>query len=153
MELHPAGHHVAKLIDYGVILTKNGDPMATATFQTSHGRVFWNGILKDGSDGQRNFTMEALIVMGLSSVQDVEALADGPASNALNMDREVSISVEHDSYNGKTTAKARWVNPVGEKKGISRDELKAKLSGLKNLRSDFSAAFEKSGKEKLIVPF
>lgn len=146
MDLVPVGDHIAKLADYGVSVTKNGDPMVTAKFQTSHGPVYWNGVIKDMAPGQRNFTMESLVVMGLKSVDDVAAIADGPAGKALNMEQDVSVAVEHEEYNGKVRAKARWVNALGLRSGVTRDDLRAKLAGLKNLRADFTAAY--SGKKK-----
>lgn len=149
--LVPAGDHLAKVVDYAVTETQTGKPMVVVRFGTDSGEVFWNGVLQEAPEGKRNFTIEALIVMGMNSIQQLEMLADGPESSVLNMEEEFSIKVVHKEYNGKTYAKAAFVNKAGGgkfKNAMDRGSLKTKLSSLTGLRADFAQAWQDVGGAK-----
>jgi hypothetical protein len=149
--LVPAGDHLAKVIDYAVTETQTGKPMIVVRFSTDNGEVFWNGVLQEAPEGKRNFTVEALIVMGMNSIQQLEMLADGPDSNVLNMEEEFSIKVVHEEYNGKIYAKAAFVNKAGGgkfKNAMDRGALKTKLASLSGLRADFAQAWQEVGPVK-----
>lgn len=148
-QLVQPGEHLALVTDYAVTVTQNGNPMVTVKFKTDQGEVFWNGVLREAAEGKRNITAEALIVMGMTSISQFEQLADGPASGVLNMEQPVSIQVTHENYNGKTYAKAQFVNRVGGggkfKNAMSKADLKVKLAGIPGLRADFAKAWQEAG--------
>lgn len=66
-------------------------------------RIGWFGYFTDNTVER---TIESLRRCGLKG-DDLAAAVAGP------LDQEVELVVEHETYNGKTTAKVQWVNAPG----------------------------------------
>ena len=115
MDLVKPGRYTAKVIDYGIGETKDGNPQAAVTFSfqdsESKNRVMtWYGHFTDKTIEK---TIDSLLICGLKG-NDPRELGKGLEGGALDTNREVSIVVEHDqTQDGKTIAKVRWVNRLG----------------------------------------
>lgn len=116
-----AGIYTAKLRNYGIKLSGAGKPQIACQFQIIEDEQVYN-LTWYGSFTEKatDNTIKTLCgVMDLfAEPSEVEAAMDriaeeGVDSGLLNMDKEYSLVVEHDEYNGKTNAKIRWVNNVG----------------------------------------
>jgi hypothetical protein len=147
--LVPAGEHVAKIVDYSVQETSTGKPMVVVKLNTEHGAVFWNGVIQKAPEGKRNIPMEALITMGLQSFNDIEKLIDGVASNALDVNQEVKVTVAHEEYNGKVRAKAQFINALAGatrfQNVMNKDNFKVKISQMPDLKAEFASAWQETG--------
>lgn len=146
MELVKPGIYIAKIVDYGFSLTKAGAPQAKVTLEFMEDgqkrQLTWFGGF---GEKQIKHTLKALITCGLCT--DVEAMADGLASNALDLNKELSIVVEHNNYNGKISAKVCWINePIVNKFAtvIAKPEVRAKLAAL-NLKGELAAMRQQMG--------
>ena len=113
------GKYKARVKNYGIKAVKSGEhkgePAPTIAFELIETGevVFWQGSFNLGK--ARDFTMTALSVCGLSSVNSLINLADGLPGGALDPSKEVEIDVINETYNDKTFAKVAWVNEVGGK--------------------------------------
>lgn len=152
-----AGKYLGKVLDYGIGKTKDGEPniMLMFGFKDSSGvdqDLIWRGSLKEGK--AREITIDALLILGLVG-NDLSLLAHGNGSGVLNQEKEVQLVVEHETYNGKTFAKVRYINEVGGgafKEKMGKDEAITKLGGL-NLGGDVFARREAKGyKDKAPAP-
>lgn len=136
-----AGKYTAKILDYGIGITKAGDPTVVVRFGFGQGQsLIWNGSLKEGK--AQEITIKALLTLGLSNEDNLEALADGIDSNLLDINREVEIDVQPDTYEGKTRMRIAWINPLGGstfRNAMSKNEFKIKLGGM-NLKAAVKAA-------------
>jgi hypothetical protein len=100
-ELHPEGRYLARAVDGAWGRTGTGIEQVAVLFKLETDRqLTWYGYLTDKTSER---TMNSLITCG---VTDLETLA-GLDTN------EVELVIEHDTYNGKTTAKVLWVNALG----------------------------------------
>lgn len=143
-EIQP-GKYVAKIVDYGIGTTKAGDPTIVVRFGWGTSSLIWNGSLKEGK--AQEITIKALLRMGLSDDDKIENLADGIDSKLLDMDRELEIDVQMDTYEGKTRPKIAWINEVGGgkfKHAMNKEEFKAKLGGM-NIKSNLKAIRHEMG--------
>jgi hypothetical protein len=126
-----AGKHKAKLNDYGITRTSKGDLQIACLFDIDGQELTWFGSLKEGK--AKEITMKTLVAMGFDELnQNLAVIAKGPTSQILNQEEEFSLTVEHDEYLGKTTARIRWVNSKSENalaRRISYDEALAALTG------------------------
>lgn len=129
MDNIPDGRHMAKVIDYGLSETKAGDPQVRVRFKLDGdgSEITWFGSLKEGK--AQEITVDALLVMGFTG-SDLTALEGGSGSKVLNEEKSVSIVVEAETYNGKTTSKVKWVNSID---GGAKKLDPSKKSSLKNL--------------------
>lgn len=135
------GRHSAKITDYSVSESQAGDPMLQVRFKFkgnddgSDCEWNWYGSFKEGK--AREITLKALVVMGFVG-DEFEKLCDGPVSNCLDMNKEVSIETGNEEYNGKTSYRINWVNEPGG--GAMRDAMdkgKAKIKfGGMNLKAE-----------------
>lgn len=152
-EVKPApGYYEARIANYGVKKTKAGDPAPTIVFEVSvdgvKQRVFWQGSLKDGQ--ARDITLKALAVCGFKNVRSFANLADGISSGLLDMDKDVQITVEHETSqdgSGKRFARVRWVNEAGGgkfKDAIDLQEATVLMQGM-NLEADFMRIAQEGG--------
>ncbi len=156
MELVKPGNYLGKVVDYSITQTKKGAPQAAVKFSFKEDGVdrvltWFSGF----GDKQIKHTLKALVLCGLNT--DVESMSDGLSSNALDTNKEVLLVVEHDSYDGKTSAKIAWVNdpnhpqnangaPNANKFGniMAKSEVKAKL-GLLNLKGELAMVRQQMG--------
>ena len=135
MEIIKPGKYTAKIVDYGIGETKAGNPQAAVVFEFKDDQerkwsLSWFGHFTEKTIEK---TLDALLVCGLHG-NDVGAIASGPEGGALDMSRDVSITVEHETDDkGKTRAKVRWVNRVGGNsfKRMEQSQAVAKLGNLK----------------------
>ena len=85
--------------------TKSGSQQAVVTFRFIGGtydgqHITWYGSLNEGK--ALEITTESLKVMGY----------DGSDDESVKKN-QVSLNIKHDTYNGKTSEKVAFVNPVG----------------------------------------
>ena len=138
----PAGRHSAKVIDYGLGETKNGDPQVKIRFKLDGdgSEITWFGSLKEGR--AREITIDALLVCGMVG-DDLNDLSGGAGSGILNEKKSVSIVVEDEEYNGKTTTKVKWINDID---GGGRSLAPDKKPLLKSMKGDILARRAQRGK-------
>ncbi len=109
------GQYEAKIVDYGVGTTKNGDPMAMVRFAfydddgDSH-QMNWYGTFKHPKAAE--ISCEALAVCGLTTNTPAD-LAKGTGSGVLDENRTVSITLKNEEYNGEMRTKIAYINPPG----------------------------------------
>lgn len=136
------GKYLARIIDYGITATKNGDPQIQIKFEFQNPEkavMNWFGTLKEGKG--RDITIKSLIACGIKS-DDIAALADGPASQMLNMEKDLNLTVDYQTddsgkvveKNGKKSLKIQWVNSVYRIDSLSRSSVAASLG---DIRGDF----------------
>lgn len=112
--LHQTGLHDAKIIDHGVSSTKSGSPCVEILFNTEHGYI--RGWLYF-TDRAAEYSIEKLKNAGFNG-NSLEQLNDG---QCLVGNRCV-ISIDHEEYNGKTSAKVKGIHPEGyEGADVQRD--------------------------------
>ena len=140
-EIRPGKYH-ASVVDYGISATKNGQPMVNVKFQFGEHSLIWYGSMNEGK--ALEITMKTLLTLGLSSAEKVADLALGAVAKVLDTDKQVEIDVQPDTYDGKTTLKIKWVNEIGFKNTMSKEEFKAKLATM-NIRGSFALAKENLG--------
>jgi len=125
-----------KIEDYGITLTKDGAPQITILFKSveSDETKTWWGSLKPGI--AREITIKTLMTLGLT--KEIEDLADGMASCALNVAQEYELVLEQSEYKGKTTERVRFINipgSVSKSKMLDADAARIAISAL-NLKGD-----------------
>jgi hypothetical protein len=143
------GTHQGRIIDYSITSTKAGDPQVTILFgidpaDGGHYELQWNGSLKEGK--AREITFKALKACGLRGY-DIEPLADGVTSGALDTDATVNLVVEYETNpdSGKQYPRIRWINRAASiQNKFSRNEVKIKLGAL-NLKGDFMRIAQEQG--------
>ena len=140
MELIKPGTYTARIVDYGICATKAGAPQARVTLEFMEDgqkrQLTW---FSGFGDKQIKHTLKALVICGLNCA--IEELADGLDCNGLDLTKDVAIIVEHDTYEGKVSAKVCWINaPAGDKFGklMDKGSVKAKLGAL-NLKGELAA--------------
>lgn len=159
-EVLPApGYYQAKILNYGITKTKAGDPSPAIIFEVtlvdgSKHRVPWKGSLKDGP--ARNISLKALAVCGFSNVGAFSYLANGLESGLLDTNKEVQITVEHETglqdpekpnEEPKRYARVRWVNESGGgkfKHSLDVQETAVLLKGM-GLEADFMKIAKENG--------
>ena len=132
MNLVNPGVYEAKIVNYGLSRSKSGNLQAVVKlgFEDDMGKkhtISWYGGF---GPNQMRMTIGTLVVCGLNTA--VDAIAEGPSSNALNTVDPLFIEVEHNEYQGKTNARIRWISKssLGSQTSISRDAAKEQLSVL-----------------------
>lgn len=125
----PEGRFKARAIEGGLGETNDGNPQVGVRFtildEEFHGEeITWFGSfskkLGQGTKTPLERTIESLRACGWKG-DDLSAL-EGISDN------EVSLVIEHDDYNGKISAKVKWVNRAGGlalKAPMSADKAKA----------------------------
>ena len=135
MKLIEPGHYVGKIVDYGIPETQKEYPQVAVTFEieTTEGvrRITWFGSLHPNA---QKYTIDQLLYCGLQG-NSLASMADGVQSGALNLDLELDLKVEHNTYNDKTTHRVSFINPLGGRgfKKMSEAMAKTKLTGLDGL--------------------
>lgn len=113
-DLIAVGKHRARCRSIALGYTNNGKEQAAIEFElidpgdSDHGR----SIAKYAffSEGALQYTVADLRALGWTGVDPAE-LPDLAATGKLG--NEVEIVVVHDTYNGKTSAKVKYVNKIG----------------------------------------
>lgn len=147
-ELKP-GVYQAFVSDYGVSNAKSGAPVVHVKFTTGNSTITWNGSLAEGK--AQEITLKSLLVLGLQSVDRLHELADGRLSALLDETKPVQIDVQPETYDGKTYLRVKWINEVGFKNAIGKDDFKSKLASL-NVRATFAQVKQEAGKPKAAAP-
>jgi len=120
-ELHAEGRFRARAIEGAWGHSNGGTEQCAVMFELeTGGKLTWYGFMTEKTVER---TMNSLIACGVS---DLETL-DGLGSD------EVEVTVEHDTWEGKTRAKIAWVNRLGEggvamKNKVTGSEAKSMLS-------------------------
>lgn len=109
MSLYPAGYHLAKCVEWALTETKKGDPQVFLKFKALDGSeppAYFGGF------GERSlpFTLKALRACGWTGtdITDIDNAHCGLDTN------EVSLKVEHETYEGVERAKVSFVNVPGQ---------------------------------------
>lgn len=111
-----AGKESAKIAEYGIILTKSGDPQIAVQFSFKQSgedkTLVWFGTLKEGKG--REITINALKTMGLdTSKRKIAEVAKGLAGGALNTEETYTVTIEMNEYQGQVKPQIRWINKPG----------------------------------------
>lgn len=148
MSLYPAGYHLAKCVEWALTETKKGDPQVFLKFKALDGTeppAYFGGF------GERSlpFTLKALRACGWtgSDVTEIEHANAGLDRN------EVSLKVEHETYEGVERAKVSFVNAPGQalkpldpaKKASFAQQMKAQILALEQGQPRPAAAKAPSG--------
>lgn len=153
------GTHRAKIVNYGVAVSKGGHPQVAVDFEwktpydTTHmggdkglntHKLTWFGSLHPNA---AQYTIETLILLGLKN-DDLTQLVDGPGTQALNLAKEFEIVVAEDFYDGKTYTKIKYINEIGGNKWRGMEPIQAKtslssLTGLVSQVRQYGATREK----------
>lgn len=148
-----AGTFTGRIVDCGIRETKGGEiePVIRFKWDDADGdskEWNWRGSLKDGK--AREFTLKTLIACGFTG-DDLSVLCDGSA--ALNTQKEFSLVIAMDTYNGKTTPKINYINdpdaPSREVNQVDKETVKRKLVSM-NIANDLKGL--RSGQKKVVEP-
>lgn len=132
------GKYQAKIVDYSVIENDAGEPVVIIRFKFGENQWAWTGGF--GSDKARERTLKTLMTCGLKS-DDLELLADGPASNLLDTETELEIVLEESEYNGKKRLQISYVNAPGGRsfgEAMTKQNARAKFGGM-NVKGSLAA--------------
>lgn len=141
---HVPGNYPAKIVDFGLMKSSAGLPMAAVMFEYKMAdgggtqRITWFGSFKDGA---RPYTVDTLVRMGFAGKNGAE-LAKGNGSGVLDQTKELEIVVGNEEYQGKTRARVKFVNIPGGgafKEKMADGEAAVLMGGL-NLEADFMEA-------------
>lgn len=120
-----------KWAQFGV--TDNGKKYVTVSFEILDGedagqKIAWFGYFATEKNAKR--TIESLRYCGFKG-DDLSTVG------GQQLDQRVSLTVEHDEYDGKVRAKVAWVNGTGGggykiEKPMANDELRRFAASLKN---------------------
>lgn len=145
------GKYKAKIAGFSVTETNAGDPQIAVAlefpYEQGTQQLTWYGSLKQGK--AREITIDALLVMGLKG-NDLSKLCDGPAGGALDVSKELLITVENEPRRDDPTkidARVRWINEVGGarfKGMLDKAEAIKRLGGL-NIAADIIERRQKTG--------
>jgi len=117
IDLHPSGiFNDVEIVDHGFKNSKSDNPKLCfyVKFKTEHGTVWGDFYLTDKA---AEYTLEKIAAMGYTG-GDLPELHDGTVLRG----NIVQITVEHDTWNDKTTAKVAFVNVNNHVGGPTRDE-------------------------------
>jgi hypothetical protein len=141
------GYYDARLVDYGLTKSKAGLPMAFLKFEFTddHGglqSLSYFGSFKEGKAAE--ITCEALAVCGWTTNNPAD-LAKGIESGVLKKGAVVSITVEMNTWEGKTSPRIKYINPIGSGgvKNILNPQDAAQAFGGMDLRAVAQAAKNK----------
>lgn len=153
MEIQP-GTYDARVVDYGVIETKAGKPGVTVKFEFADQdgtmqRLSWWGYF--ASERNSEITCETLAILGWST-NDPSDLAQGAGSGILDEEKEVSIVVAPETWEGVTRMKIKYINALGgTMERMEKAEAKKLFNGM-NLSGLAAAARKKHGAGQKTVP-
>ena len=109
--------------------TKSGTEQVAVVFELLGGpdagsRITWHGYFSDKATKR---TLATLKLLGFTG-DDLMALY------TQRLNQQVSLTIEHEEYNGKTSAKIKWVNAPGGAigKSLPRDRVAALAKRIKD---------------------
>ncbi len=124
--IHPAGvFNDVRIVDHGFDKSKNGAICLWVKFESDEGNVVGRFYLTEKA---AEYTLDKIAVMGFAG-DDLAELADGTAMR----DNLVQITVEHDTWEDKTSAKIAFVNENHSTGGLKRDD--AAAANVKNFNA------------------
>jgi len=129
------GTYLATPNSWGMGTTKDGKPHVFIQFKTEDGSITWNGHLTEKT---KERTIGVLILCGFRD-EELKWLTE---SDALDKDQEVSIVVDENTYEGKTSFQVSWVNAT--RKSLTKDETVKVLGGM-DLKGIFASQFSEKG--------
>lgn len=116
------GTYEATIVDYGIQIKEGKAPSAMIKFsfmddmntpQTINWFGSFNATINPGKTMcAADITCAALAACGWTT-NNPSNLAKGAGSGVLNEKMPVSITIANEEYNGKTTMKVKFINPVG----------------------------------------
>jgi hypothetical protein len=130
------GTYEAKVINYGIGRTKKGGYQAVVKFgfyeDNEPKTLKWYGGF---GPTQTNITLRSLFQLGLNG--PLESLADGARSGVLNIETNVFIEVEHNTYTDnfgkeRTNSKIRSISKsaAGIDDVVGRDEFRQAIQNM-----------------------
>lgn len=148
------GKFLAKIKDYGVSKTKNGNPQVFVQFEFEAEQatktLTWYGSFVGGA---KDITLKTLITMGLSpqNFNNLIAFNNGVASGMLNLEKPLEIDVQEEpkfDEPGKMVTRIAWVNDP-ENPGYTVKKLNeaenAQLMGGMNFEGDLVKLYGEMG--------
>jgi len=136
------GTYAAKITDYGLYQKEGKAPSVMVQFQLieTPEKITWFGSLKEGK--AREFTTKTLVqTLGYKGT-DGSDLAQGQGSEVLSENKHFELVVEHNTYQGKTSARVKYINEPGGgvmANKVDASSAKVVVGGL-NLSGDFLKA-------------
>lgn len=139
------GKYTARAVEYGIPEVEGDKHPQVAVvfefmFEDKPRRMTYYGSLHPNAI---EHTSKAMIVLGMKSNDWASLL--GP--DAIDMEKEVSITIENHTYKDKTSLRISWVNEIGGGLGKSMDPRMAKAR-LSSLNGALVAARQKTGAPK-----
>jgi len=124
-----AGKYAAKLTDYGISMTRAGNPQVVLRLMLENGNEVYHYMSL--SEKAQPYTTKTLVVFGYEG-QDLSGIADGPEGGLLNTKKDVEVVMAEDTYNGVSRMKVKWINEVGGAsfKGLAKSEAIQVLKGV-----------------------
>lgn len=119
------GTYRGKIVGYGISETKAGNKQAFITFEIpSPGggtvKMSWYGGLsaeaKEGKKAPAEYTIATVLECGFEG-EGVEMLAGGPESMALPLNKEMSLVIEDNEYEGNVSSRVKYVNDPSIQRG------------------------------------
>lgn len=140
MNLKP-GKYKAKINEYGVTLTKAGQPQVRVQFSVENGEsISWFGGL--ASEAQQAITTKALFTMG-ANTSTIEKVELGKSGGALNSTKTYELVIEENEYQGKKSMRVKFINdPEKVSENAPKPAPKGSLSALKGMAASLIARGE-----------
>ena len=109
--MHSQGTFRAKAEELpGLGYSNSGTPYIQVVFRTAEGTITWWGYLSDAAAAR---TIKSLRAMGWRG--------NAPSEIGLSdLQSPVDLVITHEEYNGKTSAKIKWVNALGEGAAVGK---------------------------------
>lgn len=139
---------MGKVDDYGIRMSKKGDPLVVIVFAVENEKIYWNGNFLN--DMGRAITLKTLAECGL---KDIKALtngtfAEGKSSGCLDTKKEIVVGVDvTNGDNGKTFYSIKYVGAGDMKEGVDKASAAKLFTGM-GLEIDFEKY-----KPKAQIPF
>ena len=146
------GTHSVKIKTYGVAPSKSGAVNVVLQFEDEAGQTISS--YKSFSEKAIKYTFSDLETCGLTkeNATKIEMMAAGIESGILDHEKELSIVVENDTYEGVTRAKVKWINePGGLQNVVSVAEAKVLFDNF-GIKSAAMAYFENKKQPTVIPP-
>ena len=110
-KLVPQGKHKAKLVGYQAKEGKNGTAYIEFTFKTENDELVW---LKNYFTPKAlPSTLKTYHTLGFTGDDPSQVLEREFGTGLFDEEFTYIVEVEHTEYNGKTYARAKWVNRPG----------------------------------------
>lgn len=144
-----AGRHTGKVQDYGIRMSKKGDPLVVIIFNVQGEQIYWNGNFVN--DLSREITLKTLAECGLKDIKSLTngSFAEGKASGCLDTNKEIILGVDLvQGDNGKTFYSIKYVGSGdGMKDAVDKSKAATLFTGM-GLEIDYEKF-----KPKTSIPF